>query len=305
MTKQRRDIHQEVTDAVIAAIEDGRADREHFVMPWTRGSATGAPLNATTGNHYRGANILNLWVSGIANQYDAPLWASFKQWQQRGAQVRKGERGTAIVFYKTITKETGERDMITGEPGADSFRVLRHSTVFNVDQVDGFDAPAIERPNLAERIATAEDFVTATGAEVRRGERAAFYDNIGDFVGMPDMDRFRDTPSRTATEAYYGTLLHELTHWTKAPHRLDRQLGKKFGTTAQAAEELVAELGAAFLAAELGLESEPRLDHAHYIDSWLQALKNDKTAIFTAAARASDAVEYLTNLQPHAQQIAA
>ena len=290
-----RNLHQEVTDRIVAAIEIGMADGNAWKMPWHHVGAIGYPSNAITRRAYRGVNVLTLMFTAAAAGYPTHQWATFKQWQERGAMVRKGEKGSQVVYYGTLNV----RDADTSEDDGKTVHFLKHSHVFNAAQVEGWEAPPIIMPDLAERIACAEHLVACSGAEIKYGVGRAYYQPAGDFIGMPAWEAFKDTATSTATEAAYGTLLHELTHWTGAEKRCNRDLKNRFGSEAYAGEELVAELGAAFLCAKLGITAEPRIDHAHYIASWLEALKNDPRAIFTAAARASDAVEYLERLVPN------
>jgi antirestriction protein ArdC len=226
--------------------------------------------------------------------YPYAVWATYRQWAELGAQVRKGEKASSVIFYKEYAVDADPND--TDDHGMR--RVARASSVFNVAQVDGF-APA-ELPELPAitRIANAETLIVDSRAEIRHGGDMAYYrrptsDGSGDFIQMPDERRFQASDDAQRSEDYYSVLLHELTHWTSPSDRCDRQLGKRFGDAAYAMEELVAELGAAFLCAELGITSTPRADHAGYIAHWLDVMKSDKRAIFTAAARASEAVAYL------------
>ena len=286
------DLYQKVTDQIVAAIESG-ADNEKWQMPWT-GFNNGLPYNATTDASYRGVNVLMLWGEATAEGYPSNEWASYKQWQGRDAQVRKGERGTIIVYCGSVSREV-END--AGETEERGFRFLKYSTVFNAAQVSGWQSPETERPDLAKRIDSAEGFVSHTGAVVRFGGGRAFYSHSKDYIAMPDWNQFTDTKTATATENAYGVLLHELTHWTGHERRCERKFGKRFGDQAYAMEELVAELGAAFLCAKIGITPGPRRDHAQYIAHWLRTMKADKRAIFTAASKASDAVEFLNGLQ--------
>jgi len=197
-----------------------------------------------------------------------------------------------------------ETDGESGEESERDIPFLKDYTVFNVEQIDGlpahFTAPAEAVLDPVQRIAHAEGFFSATGATVRHGGNQAYYSVASDLVQMPFFETFRDA------ESYYATLAHELTHWTRHPSRLDRSLGRKrFGDEGYAMEELVAELGAAFLSADLGLTPEPREDHAAYIGNWLNVLKNDKRAIFTAASHAQRAADFLSNPSPAAQREAA
>ncbi len=292
--RAKRDLYQEVTDTIIEAIE---ADPGRWTRPWRTGpdgvpcGDYGMPFNATTGSTYRGVNVLLLWHRAARLGFETNAWASYNQWLKRGAQVRKGERGSTIVFFRTIERE--------GKDGGDPERipVLRHYTVFNADQVDGYTPPTVQPQPLVERIEAAGDYVANTGAKVEHGGSRAFYSPFSDHIGMPYLSQFRDTDHGTAAEHYQSTLLHELVHWTGHRDRIDRELRNRFGDDGYAAEELIAELGAAFLCAELGIDSEPRQDHAQYLASWLRVLKSDKRAIFTAAARASEAAEYLDRFQ--------
>lgn len=289
-TKNAFDIHAHITDHIIAAIEAGAGD---WQMPWR--SPKGAlhrPTNVATGNFYQGVNILSLWIAAESQHFEAPVWGTYKQWQAQGAQVRKGERGTPIVFYKELEREP--------EEGADPERVLfaRASWVFNVAQVDGYAVPASDEndaPDLITPVETAEVLIRATGADIREGGGQAYYNWRDDFVVMPDRSRFIGDDSMP-TDAWYATHLHELTHWSGAKHRLGRDLANRFGSEAYAMEELVAELGSAFLCADLGLCTAPRPDHAAYVAHWLKVLKDDKRAIFTAASNAERAARYLLSL---------
>ena len=291
----KRDIHAEITDTIVAAIEAGTVD---FQMPWLRTS--GMPANINSGKSYNGINTVSLWVTAQAKGYSSNEWGTFKQWQEKGASVRKGEKGTAVIFYKEVpANEAAETD-------EDNSRlIMRWSTVFNADQVDGYEAETKELPNLADRLEEVEAFIMATKADIRHGGGRAFYRPADDIIQMPERAAFFGTDTSTATEAYYSTLLHELTHWTSHKSRCDRELGKRFGSEAYAMEELVAELGAAFLCAELGITQETRPDHAAYIDSWLKVLKGDKKAIFTAASKASQAANFLKSQQPKEVKAAA
>lgn len=301
----RRDVHQQVTDNIIKAIVAGTGS---WQMPWHRaGAGLNRPLNIATKNHYRGINILNLWVAAEVNHFTSGVWGTYRQWQQRDCQVRKGEKGALVVFYKELDVEV--EDPATGETENETRLMARASTVFNAEQVDGYEPEPLPVPeDPAVRIANVEAFIEATKAEIRHGGGRAYYNPTSDFIQMPERERFLGTETSTATEAYYGVLLHELTHWTGHKNRCDRQFGKRFGDEAYAMEELVAELGAAFLCADLGLSPMPRPDHAAYIENWLTVLKSDKKAVFTAASQASRAAEHLESLQvgsAEAEEVAA
>lgn len=283
-----QDIHQIVTDKIIATMEAGEAGQ--WTCPWHRRGG-GLPVNALTGRHYRGINTLSLWVGAQAAGYSDDRWATYKQWGELGAQVRKGERSTLVVFWKDLGRDEGEDD----KPRF----VARASYAFNAAQVEG--APEAGEPMPASEWIIPEvfdGFVSRTGARILHGGDAAFYQRGEDRIVLPNRDRF------PTAHGYASTMLHELTHWSGAKHRLDRDLTGRFKSQAYAAEELVAELGAAFLAAELGLEAEPHPTHASYLASWLTLLRSDSRAIFTAASAASRAAGYLASLQAEMAQAA-
>ena len=218
------------------------------------------------------------------------------EWQAKGAQVRKGEKSSLIVFFKELAVD--ETNTETGETERGRRLIAKASYVFNANQVDGFVASEPAAPaNPAEVLTQIEAYVAATNARVAFGGEGAFYRPLTDTIHMPDRSRFVGSATSSATECLYSTLLHELTHWTGIKTRCDREFGKRFGDDAYAMEELVAELGAAFLCADLGIANTPRPDHAAYISHWLTVLKTDKKAIFTAASKAAQAVDYLDGLQ--------
>jgi antirestriction protein ArdC len=285
------DLHQTVTDQIIAAIEQGAGDVQ---LPWQRGGSSFGflPKNAVTGKHYQGLNILSLWSAAELKHYAGEgLWASYRQWASIDAQVRKGEKATVVIFYKEYQGDPDPDDADdTGKR-----RVAKASFVFHCSQVDGYalpDAPEAKPP--IEKLANVEAFIAATGAVVKVGGDRAFYSRSFDSITMPDEDRFTGDALQRR-EGYASVLLHELSHWSGAEKRLNREFGKRFGDNAYALEEAVAEFSAAFLCAELGISAVPRPDHAAYIQNWLQVLKEDKRAVFTAAAKASEAARYLAS----------
>jgi antirestriction protein ArdC len=282
MNTDKKDIFQRVTDAIVTAIEEGAGS---YRMPWrTSGGFPSSPINAVSKKTYRGINILVLWASAQKRGYKSGTWATYKQWQELGAQVRKGEKSTNVVFWKFF--ELGESQ----EESSDDRRripMARDYWVFNAEQVDGYSAPARPKVSAPERIESADAFFRSVGIEVQPGENRAFYCPEKDAVHMPAFEAFKEPLF------YYSVLAHEATHWTGAPQRLNRDLSGRFGTQGYAAEELIAELGAAMLCAELGLPTDPRADHAPYIASWLKLLKNDKRAIFTAATKAQQAADWM------------
>jgi len=274
-------VYETITNSIVLAIEQGASD---FVMPWHGGGpAAGKPTNALTGAAYQGINVLALWAEACVRGYGSEHWATYRQWTTLGAQVRRGERASTIVFYKKLEPSQPEDD-----EDASWRLVARASSVFNAEQVDGWELEAPTQVSLVVERAVAQ-----IGAEIREGGSVACYVPSEDYIRMPATAKFIGTPTSTATESYYSTLLHELTHWTGAPHRLDRAFGKRFGDQAYAMEELVAELGAAFLCADFSISNEPRPDHAAYLSGWLSILDENKRAIFGAARLASEAATYL------------
>lgn len=288
----RADVYARVTDKIVADLERGVRS---WLQPWNADYAAGRvtrPLRHN-GEAYRGINVVMLWASAVEQGFACPYWMSYRQAQELGGQVRKGEKGTVVAYAnKTLRKEAGE----DGEEKEREVFFMRGYAVFNAEQIDGLPDRYRERaapvPDPVERIERADAFFSSTGADVRHGGTRAYYALQPDYVRMPPFETFRDA------ESYAATLGHELVHWTRHPSRLDRDLGRKrFGDAGYALEELVAELGTAFVCADLAITPEPREDRAAYIASWLEVLKNDKRAIFTAASHAQRAADYLHGLQ--------
>ena len=291
----KSDVYSRVTDKIIADLERGNLT---WLQPWQAGHKAG-PISRPRragGIPYRGVNVLMLWAAAMEKGYSCPLWLTYKQASELGGQVRKGEKGSLVVYANRITK-TG-----TDDKGADievEIPFMKGYTVFNAEQIDNLPAHfyATVQPlnNELERLDAVERFFANTQATIRHGGNRAFYSPSLDVVQMPELATFRDR------ESYYATRAHEMIHWTRHETRLNRDFGRKrFGDAGYAMEELVAEIGAAFLCADLGITPETRDDHAAYIASWLKVLKNDKRAIFTAASHAQKAADYLHGLQPKA-----
>lgn len=290
----RSDVYQRVTDSIVAELERGVRP---WLKPWNAEHAAGRITRPLRGNlvPYQGINVLMLWEEAVEKGFAAPIWMTFKQALELGGHVRKGEKGSLVVYASSITRS--ETDEATGEETERDIPFMKGYTVFNVEQVEGlpaqYYAPAQPRLEPLQRIARADAFFAATAAEIRSGGNRAYYSISTDHVQMPPFESFRDA------ESYYASLAHEMTHWTRHPKRLDRDFGRKrFGDQGYAMEELVAELGAAFLSADLDLTPEVREDHASYIDGWLKVLKEDRRAIFTAASHAQRAADFLNGLQP-------
>lgn len=294
MAEARADIYSRITDKVIADLEIGVRP---WMKPWNAEHAAGKitrPLRHN-GIPYKGINILVLWSASVTKGFSCPLWLTFKQVAELGGHVRKGETGELVVYANRITRtETDQK----GEEVEREIPFLKGYTVFNAEQTDDLPAhyyakaePSILSPTI--RNEQADRFFAATGADIRHGGTRAFYAEGPDYIQMPPFETFRDA------ESYFATSAHEITHWTKHNKRLGRDFGRvKWGDEGYAKEELVAELGAAFLCADLEITPEVQPDHAAYIASWLKALKNDKRLVFTAAAHAQRAVDFLHGLQP-------
>jgi len=290
MTMQ--DTHSRITTRILVELENGTRP---WLKPWGGGdmatSGRPRPLRAS-GEAYRGINVLLLWIEAQASGFVSPSWMTYKQAQALGAQVRKGEHGATVVYYGDSSKTV--RDEASGEDREQAFRFLKTYTVFNVAQIDGLPEQfhIVQEPMPeAERIAAAEAFFASIPATVNHGGHRAYYMPSADRIQLPHFAAFNDA------HGYYTTRGHETVHWTRHESRLDRSFGReKWGDEGYAREELVAELGAAFLAADLGLAIEPRPDHASYIASWIKVLQNDTRAIVQAAAHAERAVAYLHRL---------
>jgi antirestriction protein ArdC len=289
-TSSRFDVYEAITNQIVTAIEAGAGQVQ---LPWHRkGSAICRPVNVASRNSYRGVNTVALWAAADAQGFADGIWGTYRQWQDRGAQVRKGEKSSLVIFYKDYAPAEGA----ASENDPERRFVARASRVFNIAQVEGYISPEAEATeDRIDPSQAAETFITATGAKISIGGDRAFYRPSADIIAMPDRHRFIGTKTSTATEGWYSTLLHELTHWTGASHRIDRTFGKRFGDDSYAMEEMVAELGAAFICGDLGITAEPRPDHAAYIDNWLRILKSDRKAIFTAASAANKAAEFLAS----------
>ena len=287
--KSRVDVYQSITEKIVRAIEEGAGD---FVLPWHRSKVhKGIPTNVASGARYRGINVVSLWAEAMLRRFDAGYWGTYRQWQGVGAQVKRGEQGSPIVFYtEKVDPERGSP--IPPDDGPPQRYVLRHFAVFNCQQVEGWEPP--DTPHLLpwEACDDAELFIRATGANIEHGGERACYIPKRDMILMPPKALFLGSPTSTPMETYYSTLLHELVHWTGAKHRLDRGVGNP-DTEAYAKEELIAEIGAAFLCEDLGVTNEPRPDHAAYLAGYLKVLKGDPRAIFKAARAAQVAADCL------------
>lgn len=281
-------IYQSVTDSIIAELEKGAAP---WVKPWKADSS--ADKNFVSQKPYQGINRLLLGMSSMVKGYASPAWATYKQWNEAGAQVKAGEKATHIVFFKPVA---GKQNAETGETES-GYCVIRGYAVFNAEQTDIEIQPTESPTGEFNPIPACENRIIKSGAIISHGGDAAFYMPSADRIQLPNKTAF-DTESN-----YYATAFHELTHWTGAKHRLDREFGGRFGNPAYAFEELVAELGAAFLCSDYRIAGELR--HAGYIGNWLKACREDNKAIFKAAALAQKAADYINNLDAMTDKIAA
>lgn len=280
------DIRQSVTDRIISMLEKGGNEAR---ARWNKAAQQGFPRNGKSGDTYKGVNVLILWDAAIECKYSSNVWMTYKQAADLGGQVRKGEKSVMCVFFE-MTKKKADEQTSAGQEADSYFPMCKPFWLFNVAQIDGLPESINipdEKPTDFDPIKTADDILAASGAVIAHGFDGAFYAPGPDKICLPDRQRF------TSPENYYATALHELTHWTGNSTRLNRQFGKRFGDEAYAFEELVAELGAAFVVGHLGFVDATVENHAAYLDSWLRVLKNDKTAIFTASKQAGLAYDFI------------
>lgn len=281
----KRDLYSEVSARIIAELEAGAAP---WVKPWSVTPGQNVPQNAVTNRPYSGCNVIPLWLARDRG-WSTPRFLTFKQAQEAGGHVRKGEQGTRVYFVKQLQVKDGEGD----EAESRLVPMLREYTVFNVDQCEALpDRIRAGKPtrvrNPDSRDALADQFLLATRADVREGHGEAMYVPSRDFISMPAFQAFK------SADHFYNVVFHELVHSAGHKSRLDRDLKNRFGSRDYAAEELVAELGAAFLCAEFGFDGDLR--HAGYIANWIELLKADKRAFFTACSKATKAADYLRGL---------
>jgi antirestriction protein ArdC len=281
----KRDLYAEVSERILSELQRGAVP---WVKPWAATPGQNVPQNAVTSRPYSGCNVILLWLARNRG-WATPRFLTFKQAQEAGGHVRKGEHGTKVYFVKQLQVKDGDGD----EAESRLIPMMREYTVFNVDQCDGLpDSIRAGKPmrvrNPDTRDVLADEFLRSTGADIREGHGEAYYVPSHDFISMPAFQAFK------GADHFYNVAFHELTHWTGHKSRLDRDLKNRFGGRAYAAEELVAELGAAFLSAEFGFDGDVR--NAGYIATWIELLKADKRAFFTAASKASKAADYLRGL---------
>jgi antirestriction protein ArdC len=281
------DLYQVVTAQIIAALETGTPP---WVCPWH--SAGGSmPANLSTGRPYRGINTILLNMRAVGHGYALNRWLTFNQARALGGRVRRGETGTHIVFFKMLdVQDAREANHAANDaPARKVVPLLRSFCVFNAAQVEDLPAALTAVPEPAEGwspVAAAEELLQRSGAVIQHGGDRAFFRPSDDVIQLPAQAQFPNAGH------YYNVALHELTHWTAHPHRCNRPLMGRLHLEAYAFEELVAEMGSAFLSSHCGLSGE--LQHASYIEHWLHALRSDKRLVFTAASLAQKAADYLT-----------
>lgn len=282
-----KDLYQEVTDKIIAQLEAGNIP---WIKPWTDSGHGGLPYNVITGKPYRGINSMILFAPGPGEG-----WLTYKQANQVGAQVRKGEKGSMIVFFKPLRIED-KNAPADATDRSKTIPMLKYFTVFHTSQVDNlpekYQPKKVTPPSEKVRIEAAEQLLSQ--ARITHGGDRAYYRVATDSITLPFQDQFK------SVDDYYATALHELTHWTGHASRCAREYGKRFGDTAYAREELVAEMGAAFLCAKTGITGQ--LQHAGYLQSWLGVLKTDKRALLVAAGAAQKAADFVTGWKAEEQE---
>ncbi len=292
---ERANLYDEITTRIIAELESGRLP---WVQPWGTAGVSAPlamPKNASTGRTYSGVNVLILWGAVVARGFSCQSWLTFRQALSLGGNVRKGERGTTVVYAdRFIPDDEKRRARETGDD-AQAIPFLKRFTVFSTDQCEGLPEDlATAPPPVPEGLILpeVEAMIRASGADVRLGGDKAFYAPGPDYIQVPRPEAYFEPIN------WHRTALHELSHWSGAPHRLGRDLSGGFGSKLYAKEELVAEISAAFLCATLGIT--PTVRHSDYIASWLEVLREDNRAIVRAASAASKVADYLLAFRPGA-----
>jgi len=293
MADTKQDIYTTITQKIVGQLSEGVRP---WQCPWNAKSAFGAPSRPlrSTGQRYSGINVLVLWMESQLRGFNIPVWLTFRQAKELGGSVKKGEKATTVVYANSFEKT--ETDSETGEDKKRKIPFLKAYPVFNVDQVAGlpehFYAREQSPRNLEERLDCVEEFFKAVKIETRFGGNRAYYSPSGDYIQLPPYDSFNTRAT------FYATLCHESIHATGGASRLKRDFGKRFGDKDYAFEELIAELGSAFLCADLSITPEVMPEHGQYLQAWLSILKEDSKALFTAASHASRAVDFLHGPQP-------
>ena len=291
--KIKKDLYQDFTDQVIKQMEDNNMN---WSKPFTTTILNGHH-NVISKKPYQGMNCFSIGLSVHKNGFKSNEWATFNQWKNLGAKIKKGSKGTEILYWniKEYEDKTNKDEKV-------KIPFLKYFVVFNADQVDGYETKekGLKDFNLKEidnwkTHFKTDTFVENTKADINTANKA-FYSPNGDFIGMPPKEDFKGDKENTKEQYYYSTLLHELTHWTGHSSRCNRDLKNRFGSKAYAMEELVAEIGSAFLCSHLGVTKAPTPNHGRYLNNWLEVLKEDKKAIFKAFSLSKVSSEYLLEL---------
>lgn len=285
------DMYQAVTNEIVAALEQGVAP---WVKPWSE-EADPIPVNVVSQRPYRGVNVLLLNLKSLFAGYSRNRWLTYRQAAEVGGQVKAGEAGVRILYYQ-LRKVPARIEVFPWRDDRDEIEervipLIRAYTVFNIEQVKGLPTPPEPQQDWQAE-AVAEELIQRSGAQIRHGGFSAYYLPAEDRIQLPPPAYFR------TASTYYSTALHELTHWTGHPTRCNRQLASRFATDAYAMEELIAEIGSAFLCAHSRIDG--RLQHASYLEHWLKVLRADKRAIFVASTRAQQAADFLIEPLPEA-----
>tara|TARA_R100000808_G_C2141879_1_gene149705 strand:- start:665 stop:1567 length:903 start_codon:yes stop_codon:yes gene_type:complete len=286
--KIKKDLYQDFTDQVIKQMENNNMN---WFKPFTTSILNGHH-NVVSKKCYQGLNCFSIGLSVHNNGFKSNEWATFNQWKNLGANVLKGSKGTQILYWNIKEYEDkNDKDKKVKIP------MLKYFVVFNADQVEGYKTKEIETKEIDDWKAhfKTDTFVKNTKANIQVNNKA-FYSPSGDFIGMPPKEDFKGDKENTKEQHYYSTLLHELTHWTGHSSRCNRDLQNRFGSKAYAMEELVAEIGSAFLCSHLGITKAPTPNHAKYLNNWLEVLKEDKKAIFKAFSLSKVSSEHLLEL---------
>ena len=286
--KIKKDLYQDFTNQVIKQMEDNNMN---WFKPFTTSILNGHH-NVVSKKCYQGLNCFSIGLSVHDNGFKSNEWATFNQWKNLGANVLKGSKGTQILYWNIKEYEDkNDKDKKVKIP------MLRYFVVFNADQVEGYKRKVIETKVIDDWKAhfKTDSFVENINPDIKTSNKA-FYIPSKDFIGMPPKEDFKGDKENTKEQHYYSTLLHELTHWTGHPSRCDRNLGNRFGSQAYAMEELIAEIGSAFLCSHLGITKAPTPNHPKYLNGWLEVLKEDKKAIFKAFSLSKTSSEYLLEL---------
>jgi len=286
--KIKKDLYQDFTNQVIEQMENNNMK---WFKPFTTSIINGHH-NVVSKKPYQGLNCFSIGVAVHNNNFKSNEWATFSQWEKLGAKIKKGSKSTQILYWNIKEYEDkNNKDKLVKIP------MLKYYNVFNADQVDEYETKEIETKELDDWKAhfKTDVFVESTGADIKISNKA-FYIPSEDFIGMPSKEDFKGDKENTKEQYYYSTLLHELTHWSGHSSRCNRDLQNRFGSKAYAMEELVAEIGSAFLCSYLGVTKAPTPNHGRYLNNWLEVLKEDKKAIFKAFSLSKASSEYLMEL---------